>query len=374
MSDSRISLRARLKRAVLAGALLSTALLPLAGMGQVGAQEDYYTGFEPPVIEQPEPKSIDTSAYAKPEGEELVIAYADASLSNSWRVMAKAELEYGISQLPNARLVYTNANDSTPKQIADMDDLIAQRVDAIILAATDVNALCPSIDKALAANIPVILLERMVNCPNYTVWVATDAEQVARYHMEYIAWRLGGEGKIAIVSGVPGAGHSVEMEQVYADVLENHPGIEVVATEYANYDPAQARQVVDALLVAHPDLDAIASISGNITIGVFEAVDSAGLTDQMKAWTGDDANGWMKIHAEHDLPAMTVPLPPLAGRYAAQQAYEILQGNPVEQIFQTPKWSGPMDFSENIDNYANFDRPDEWWYTDMPCEYDPFCK
>lgn len=374
MSNVGQRVRLRVARLAFIGAMVPAMLLPVAGGMNAGAQEDFYSGFEPPVIEHPEPKSMDTSAYAKPEGEELVIAYADASLSNSWRVMAKAELEYGISQIPNAKLVYTNANDSTPKQIADMDDLIAQRVDAIILAATDVNALCPSIDKALAANIPVIVLERQVNCENYTVWVATDADEVARYHMEYIAWRLGGEGKIAIVSGVPGAGHSVQMENVYAEVLEKYPGIEVVATEYANYDPAQARQVVDALLVAHPDLDAIASISGNITIGVYESVDGAGMVDQMKAWTGDDANGWMKIHAEHDLPAMTVPLPPLAGRYAAQQAYEILQGNPVMQVFQTPKWSGAMDFSQNIDQYANFERPDEWWYTDMPCEFDPFCE
>jgi ribose transport system substrate-binding protein len=367
-------MRSRLAHLAFVTAIGPAMLLFLAGEGATTAQEDFYGGFTPPEIVHPEPESVDTSEFAKPEGEELVIAYADASLSNSWRVMAKAELEYGMSQIPNSRLVYTNANDSTPKQIADMDDLIAQRVDAIILAATDVNALCPSIEKALSASIPVVILERQVNCPDYTVWVATDAEEVARYHMEYIAWRLGGEGKIAIVSGVPGAGHSVQMENVYTEVLEQYPGIEIVATEYANYDPAQARQITDALLVAHPDLDAIASISGNITIGVFEAFEAAGLVDQMQAWTGDDANGWMKIHAEHDLPAMTVPLPPLAGRYAALQAYDILQGNPVMQVFQTPKWSGPMDFSENIDQYANFERPDEWWYTDMPCEFDPFCE
>ncbi|MDR7188206.1 ribose transport system substrate-binding protein [Microbacterium sp. BE35] len=338
--------------------------------------EDYYADFVPPTLE-PEAGSdevVDTSKFVKPEGEPLVIGYADASLSNSWRVMTKAETEYAISQIPDAELVYTNANDSTPKQIADMDDLITQQVDAIILSATDVKALCPSIAKAEAAGIPVVIQEREVDCDDYTTFVSLNAPELGAYQMEYVAQRLGGKGKIAIVSGIPGTGHTVAVETAYKKVLENYPDIEVVDTQYAEYDATKGRQMTAAILTAHPDLDAVLGISGNLGIGVFQGVQDAGLVDQMKAWVGDDANGWMLIHKNNNLPSMTVPYPVSIGAVAVDTAAKILRGEEVMKTTEVARWAAPEDFSANISDYANDDRPDEWWYNDMPCEFDPFCK
>lgn len=341
-----------------------------------GEAKDFYAGFVAPKAPAEEglDQMVDTSQYKKKAGAELVIAYADASLNNSFRVMAKGDTEYGISLLPNARLVYTNANDSVPKQIADVDDLITQKVDAIILAAVDVKALCPSIQKAKNAGIPVIIQERRVECDGYTTFASLNTNEVALYQMEYIAQRLGGKGKIAIVSGIPGVGNTVSMEEGYKSVLSKYPDIKVVATEYAEYDPTKAREVTAALLTAHPDLDAIASISGNITTGVFRAVQEAGKLDQMKAWTGDDANGWMKVQADNNLPSMTVPYPISVGRETVRLAGKILVGEEVPRTTEVARWAAPEDFSKNITKYANADRPDEWWYTDTPCQFDPFCK
>lgn len=340
------------------------------------ASADFYADFKAPTVptEDGVSTTVDTAAFKKPADKALTIGYSDASLGNSWRVMAKAETEYGIKQLGNAKLVYTNANNSVPKQIADVDDLIAQKVDAIIISAVDDNALCPSIGKAVAAGIPVIVQERHVNCDNYTVWASDNAPEVSLFHMEYVAQRLGGKGKIAIVSGIAGAGHSVQMEEGYAKVLKNYPGIEVVATEYSEYDPAKARTVTSALLTAHPDLDAVVAISGNIGIGVFQAIQAAGKVNQMKAWTGDDANGWMLIQAKYKLPGMTVSLPPKAGRVAVEIAGKILRGESVTRTVEVQKWAAPVEMSKNIAQYANEKRSDEWWYTDMPCDSDPFCK
>lgn len=338
--------------------------------------KDFYADFVPPKApaEAGIDEMVDTSQFKKEAGSQLVIAYADASLSNAWRVMAKGDTEYGISQLPNARLVYTNANDSVPKQIADVDDLITQKVDAIILSAVDEKALCPSITKAKNAGIPVIIQERRVQCDGYTTFASVNTNEGALYHMEYIAQRLGGKGKIAIVSGIPGAGHTAAMEEGYKTVLTKYPDIQVVATVYAEYDPTKAREVTAALLTAHPDLDAIASIAGNIVPGVFRAVQEAGMLAQMKAWTGDDANGWMKTQADNNLPGMTVPYPTAVGRLTVELAGKILAGQEVPLTVNVPRWATPEDFSKNITKYANADRPDEWSYTDVPCQFDPFCK
>lgn len=348
-----------------------------AGPSTSDTSKDHYKGFTYPEV-APEPgvsNSVDTSNFKKPDGTPLVVGYADSSLGNSWRVMVKAEMQYGISQVPGAKLVYTNASDSTTKQIADINDLITQKVSVIIVGATDTKALCPSMAKAQSAGIPVIVLERSVDCPNdYTTFASLNAYEEAHYQMAYVAWQLGGKGKIAIVTGIAGEGHSATMEQGYNEVLKQYPDIQVVSTQYSGYDPTKAQQQTAAILTAHPDVDAILGISGNLGVGVFNAVQAAGKVSQMKAWVGDDANGWMLVQKNNNLPSMTVPYNVSIGADSIQLSQKILRGEPVMKTTEIKRSHDPIEFSQNISKYANPDRPDEWWYNDLPCDFDPFCK
>lgn len=302
----------------------------------------------------------------------FTIGYADASLSNSWRIMAKAEVEYGISLTKGeAKLVYTNANDSTSKQISDIEDLLAQHVDAIILAATDVNALCPSIDKAVAQHVPVLILERAVNCKNYTQFIDDRDDDNGLLQGHYLVDKLGGKGNVVIIGGIQGDGATVEE----VDGIENElkgTKIKVLAVQYADYQPAKCKEIMQTLLTRYPHIDAVASISGNQGVGCFEAVKAAHRVKEIKAWTGDDANGWMKIVQKDKIPSIITPIPTYAGKYAVLEAVKILKGEPVPKDFLVPK----PDITEvNINQFAKQDRPDEWWYSqDLPCKFDPYCK
>ena len=155
-------------------------------------------------------------------------------------------------------------------------------------------------------------------------------------------------------------------------MLARYPGIKVVATEYASYQPAKCKQIMDALLTRFEKIDAVISISGNQGVGCFEAMKEADRVAEVKAWTGDDANGWMKIVATEKIPSIITPIPTYAGVHAVEQAIKILEGENVPRDFLVPK---PQITSDNIGDYAMLDRPDEWWYTaGMPCEFDPYCK
>lgn len=302
------------------------------------------------------------------------IGYADASQSNSWRIMAKAEVDFGVSEFHGkVKLAYTNANDSTAKQISDIEDLLSRHVNAIILAATDVNALCPSIAKAEAQGVPVLVLERAVTCNTYTEFIDDQDDYDGYAQMAYVAQKLGGHGNIVEFGGQQGNGATVQALDAYAQVLKKYPGIHVLSTQYGNYDPAKGKQEMQALLVRYPHIDGIASISGNQGIGIFDAVQAAGRVKQIKAWTGDDANGWMKIVAKYHIPSVITPIPTYAGRYAVEQAVKILQGQTVPKDFLVPR---PTITDQNISHFVRWDRPDEWWYSQgkLPCKFDPYCK
>jgi ribose transport system substrate-binding protein len=338
--------------------------------------EDFWAGFKEIPAVAPENEKVDTSEYKLPESQKLKIGYADSSQSNSWRVMAKGTTEEAIANVGGggAEMVYTNANDSATQQISDMNDLITQGVDAIIISAVDVSGVCPSIDKALEAGIPVIVQERSVECDKFTSFIDLDATNVAENEMEFIATRLGGKGKIAIISGVPGAGHTVLSDKGYANILANYPEIEVTNEEYAKYDPSLAKQDAATILTANPDIEAFASIDGEMTTGIVEAAEQAGKLDQMKAWTGNDQNGWMLTAVENDLPNLTVPYSPTAGAVAVETAVKILRGEEVMKTEIVHGSESPVEFSENLAELADPNKPEEWWYSEISCEFDPFCN
>jgi len=347
-----------------------------AGGGEYPS-EDFWAGFEEVALDHDPGPVVDTSGFEKRSpDEELMIGYADASQSNAFRVMAKAETEQAIADVDGggAKLVYTNANDSAPTQLSDVNDLITQGVDAIVLSAVDVSGVCSSISKAVSAGIPVIIQERTVKCPDYTSFISVDAVGVAENEMQYLAYRLDGEGEVAIISGIPGVGHSVASEEGYENVLAEYPDIELTNKEYASYDPTQAQQLASTILTANPDLDAFAVIDGDMTIGVVAAAEAAGKLDQLKAWTGNDVNGWMELAVEKDLPNLTVPYPVAVGSVAVEVAVKVLRGEEVHKTEFVPPWEPPKEFSEHLADYVNPERPAEWWYSEVSCQFDPFCE
>jgi ribose transport system substrate-binding protein len=299
------------------------------------------------------------------------VAYADASVTNSWRVMAKGNWDYAVGELYKdvVEPMYTDANDSLPKQISDVEDLITKGAQAIILAAVDVEALNPTIKKTVDLGIPVIILERLVTSPDYTVFIDTDNAMLGVIHMEYVCQKLCGKGNIVIIGGIPGSGATVDILNSYDKVLEKYPDVNVLGTDYGYYARDKGREVMENFLTAFDQIDGVAAISGNHGLGVYEAVEAAGRVDEVKAWVGDDTNGWMKVVCTEELPAVTVPLPTYCIVDAVEVAVKLLSGEDVPRNWYVEL---PDITEENICDFANFDRPDDWWWQrDLPDEWDP---
>ena len=363
--------------ALAAAGLAAAVILPTA-VGAAGAQRAPRTSraqFTP--VNIPIPKEpflgvmVNTTKFkTKPP---YKIAFADAALGNSFLVMEYAEFKWGVaSENGLVKPVFTNANGSVSQQIADIENLITQHVNAIILNATDTSALCPSIAKAEAANIPVFVVERAVSCTDYTQFVNDRDDQNGYLQGEFVANRLQGKGNVIIVGGQEGNGATVQEVDAIEKVFSYYPGIHVLTTIYANYLPGTCEQEMRPLLARYPSIQAIDSISGNQGVGCYDAVAQAGRVNQIKAWTGDDANAWLKLVAKTHIPSAITPIPVKVGYYAVREAVLALEGKPIPKDFIVPKENIT---SANIDQYARPSYPDGWWYTGgMPCKYDPYCK
>lgn len=299
------------------------------------------------------------------------IGYADASLSNSWRVFAWQYMQAEAEAHPEiAEVIHANANDSTPKQVSDIENLLSRNVDCMIVAPTSATALAPAI-AAASKQIPVVINERAVESPDYTSFASLEAVEMGELQAEAVVKALNGKGKIVILEGVEGTGPVIETLEGMENVLDENPGIEVIATEYTDWSRDKGKQQMENLLQANSEIDAVLSDSGLQNVGAFEAVRDAGRLDEIKAWSGDTVQSWLRIVHKEDLPGIIVDRPTIIGAESVAACVAILEGKPVPK-----KWSTVNQVIEpsEIEQFIapNTTGSEEWWdWWDLPEKWLP---
>jgi ribose transport system substrate-binding protein len=287
------------------------------------------------------------------------IGYADASLSNSWRVFAWQYLQAEADAWDVEEVIHANANDSTPKQVADIENLVNRGVDCMIVAATSDTALNPAI-QAASQDVPVVIMERAVQTEDYTSFAALNAVDMGEKQAQSVVDALDGEGKIVILEGIEGTGPVTETLEGMHNVLDEESGIEVIATEYTDWSRDEGKRIMENLLQANPQIDAVLADSGLQQVGAFEAVQEAGRLDEIKAWTGDSVQGWMRIVDQNDLPGIVVDRPTIMGANSMALCAAILEGQPVPKVWQT---ENKVIQPDEITEYIAPESPgsEEWW-------------
>jgi len=179
--------------------------------------------------------------------------------------------------------------DNNEEQIRLVEDTITKRVDAIVLIPADSMGIIPAVEKANEANIPVINVNTKVGGGKVETFVAVENYDAAAKVSKALAEKLGGKGKVIILEGKAGAQSAIDLKQGAVDTFKNYPDIEIVASQTANWNRAEAMQVTQNLLQAHPDVNAIFASNDEMAMGAVEAVDQAGLTGKILI-AGLDAN------------------------------------------------------------------------------------
>jgi ribose transport system substrate-binding protein len=313
---------------------------------------------------------VDTAKYKKDPP--WTIGYADASLSNSARVFIWQFTQWAASEYPQIdKIVRTDANDSSDKQTSDIQDLIARGVDGIIVAATSTDALNPVIESAMGQNIPIIIQERDVTTDQYVTWVNIKTREIGTGQASGAADILGGAGNVVLLEGFAGNGAAEEARKGHEEILATFPDIKILATEYSSWSREDGKSIMENWLQAFPQIDAVIADSGIQQQGAYEAVQAAGRLDEIKAWTGDELQGWLREVVDKKIPGVMVNRALQFGAFAVDALANILAGNPVPHIWFDPVAVVPQD---QLEKYVAPNTPgsDEWWdWWDLPKEWLP---
>ncbi|GAA3090214.1 sugar ABC transporter substrate-binding protein [Streptomyces rectiviolaceus] len=245
-------------------------------------------------------------------------------------------IEKQVKQLTNGKgkLVYANADEDAAKQSNQLDQMVADKVDAILVSAVDAKKIAPSVKKAKEADIPVIAYDRLAEGP-VSGYVAFDNELVGQVQGQAILKALGSgnrqNSKIVMINGSPTDPNAAVFKEGALSQLQNQVDI-AKSYDTEGWKPkAAGSHMTEAITeIGKDNIAAVYSANDGMAGGAIKALKAAGLTD-LPPVTGQDAElpAVQRIVTGEQYMSVYKPYPEEAVG-AAEMAVRIAQGRMVE--------------------------------------------
>ncbi len=266
----------------------------------------------------------------------FVIGVSNTLVGNGWReqmicaIKAQAKASGLVS-----KVVIVNRNGGPTEQIADLEGLISQGVNAIIVNPTDREGLNAVIEAAIAKGIVVVAVDQAVTAKGAYV-VTNDQTAYARLGAEWLFKKLGGKGNVAEMRGIDGVPADTDRHNGFKEALAKYPDIKVAAETFTGWDPSKgAQQTLD--LITTKKIDGI--WTSGIDYPAVEQFQTANV--KFVPIVGADNNGFIKQLIEMSDKGLTgaaVTNPPAIGAVGTAIALNALTGkNPEHTTLLTPK-------------------------------------
>lgn len=216
-------------------------------------------------------------AFAKSDNEIVIAACMQGNQSGFVRYMTSGMYEFKKANAPDITLEVVFADDDPAKQQSQVENFVARKVDAIILNPVDKVQSAAAVDFAYEAGVPVITLNTTSDSEHVSAHVGSDDLEAGRLQMERLLSVLPENGKVAYIDAVLGHSAQVFRSQGYNEILSEHPDVQLVVHDTANWSGEEALRLVENWLQTYPEIDGIAAMADCILVGAITAVENAGL-------------------------------------------------------------------------------------------------
>ncbi len=228
-------------------------------------------------------------------------------------------------------LITVDAQDDSAKEATNIEDLIQQKVDAILINPTDADAIVPSIQKANDAGIPVFTIDRGASSGTVVAHIASDNIAGGRMAAEFLCAQLGGAGKVVELEGIAGTSAARDRGQGFNDYMASDcSGVEIIAKQTANFNRAEGLSVFENILQAEPDINGVFAHNDEMILGAIEAAKAAGRAGDIVFVGFDAVDDAVTAVNAGDLAATVAQQPALMGQLGVETALSVLKGGTVE--------------------------------------------
>ena len=222
-------------------------------------------------------------------------------------------------------LSVVDAGDDVTKQVSDIEDLVAKGISVLIVNPCDSDAVTGAVESAIAAGVRVISVDRAVNGIEIDCQIASDNVLGAELATQYIVDTLGEGVKVAELVGTNGASAAIDRSAGFHNVADSK--LTVVASQTANFDRAQGMSVMENMLQAHGDIQAVFAANDEMALGAVEAI--AGASKNILVMGFDATDDAIASIKEGRMAGTIAQQPALIGSTAVENAVKLINGEGI---------------------------------------------
>lgn len=229
----------------------------------------------------------DEDAYMESKGDLVVVGFSQIGSESVWRTANTASVQRALTKEKGYFLIYQNARQKQENQIKTLRSFISQRVDYIVFSPVTESGWDTVLGEAKAAGIPVILMDRMVDVKDnslYTSWVGTDTKQEGEKAGKWLEEYLQDQDRqyddinIAVLEGTAGSTAQIGRTQGFESIAERYDNWHILEKADGDFTTAKGKEIMEQFLKRYPDIDVVVSQNDDMTFGALEAIQEAGFT------------------------------------------------------------------------------------------------
>jgi ribose transport system substrate-binding protein len=279
------------------------------------------------------------------------IAVVISTLNNPWFVVLGESAAARARELGYEAQIFDSQNNSA-KEAEHFDNIIAMGYAAILFNPTDADGSVLNVKRAKEAGIPTFCMDREINSRDAaTTQLLSDSFTGCVKLGQFFVRQMEKKGNYVEILGLVGDNNTWNRSKGFHSVVDEFPDLKMVAQQSADFDRNKAMDVMETIMQANPNIDAVFCGNDAMALGAYQAVLAAGKADKVKIFGFDGSDDAINSIAEGKIKATVMQFPVLMSRTSADLADQYIKGKrdfttktPVEVVLVT---------AENVSKYQS---------------------
>lgn len=231
-------------------------------------------------------------AMAQQSGKQYLIGFSQLAFDDPWRVAFNNQMSKAAQKHPEFKLTIVNAQRDSSKQVADVENLLQQKMDLLIISPNEAAPLTSVVKKAYDAGVPVIVLDRAVLGNAYTMFIGADnkfiGQKAGAYAAQWCADQKLTPCNVLEVSGLSGSTPAQERASGFRDGLKANPNARLVASVTSEWQKTKAVPAAAAAFQVNRNIHVVYAHNDDSTEGAYIAARNANLDLKKMLFLGID--------------------------------------------------------------------------------------
>ena len=309
---------------------VATSLLLLAGCGGGGAPTTEPGKPGGGIPGTPDMKA--PAADVKPSGRKVIAVIPKSTAHEFWRQVGEGAQDAVKGHDFDIVFKAGDPGDQPEAQLTLVDQMLAQKVAAIVLAPVHSKFLVQAVDKCFEAKVPLVIIDSGVDADftHYTSYVATDNKEGGAKCARALAEAIGKKGDVLLFRYQPGSASTGDREDGFIETIKKEfPDVKILQEKYAGSTREDAIKSANELLSANPNFQGVFACNESSAIGMLTALREKGLAGKVKFVGFDTAKVLLEAVESGEIVALAAQNPRMIGSEGVAQALNALENQKV---------------------------------------------